>query len=72
MAKRGFVLLCLLALAGTALSANVADDEYADAYKASLIVHKAVADTSGDLAYPLVVVGRNATVVITLTNVGSG
>ncbi len=67
------LLLAALAVFGGAHAAEVQDsDEYADSYAAHLVVHKAVQEKEGDLAYPLVVQGRNATVVITLHNTGTG
>lgn len=69
---KAWLCLAFLAFSSVVLADEVQDDEYADTYRAHLIVHKAVEDKSGDLSYPLVVQGRNATITVTIYNAGSG
>jgi hypothetical protein len=66
--------LALLLVISSPVSASddVQDDEYADSYRAQLVVYKAIVQKAGDLAYPLVVQGRNATIKVALYNMGSG
>jgi hypothetical protein len=80
MRPRGACVALLLLFASSALVAVVraedddgADDDYADAYRAHLIVAKTVVATqNSDLAYPLVVQGRNVTIDVALFNSGDG
>jgi hypothetical protein len=66
--------LAILLVISTPVSASddVQDDEYADSYRAQLVVYKAIVQKPGDLAYPLVVQGRNATIKVSLYNMGTG
>uniref|UniRef100_A0A7S0RVC1 Translocon-associated protein subunit alpha n=1 Tax=Chlamydomonas leiostraca TaxID=1034604 RepID=A0A7S0RVC1_9CHLO len=54
-----------------AADADVEDDTYEDEERALLIVHKLIVGDNGDLAYPLLVQGRNVTVKLFVYNSGS-
>ncbi len=66
-------MLCAGPLAAHAAEAGVQDDEYEDAERALLVVHKAVGlQLKGGLAFPLLVEGRSVNISITLHNAGAG
>ena len=51
-------------------AADVQDDEYTDSEAAHLLVHKHVKNT-GNLHYPLTILGRNVTVTTVIHNAGT-